>query len=120
MFQTITTGRPAPGSSRRRSRSGPSGSAWFLRCSISSSTRGTRPARGPALHRADLTAVAIRLAVVVLSQSSLHYAFGSRADLLTAALDRYEARIDAELVHPPRGSDCGLRAIDDFFIVLRG
>lgn len=55
-----------------------------------------------------------------LSQSSLYNAFGSKADLLTAALDRYEARIDAQLVRPLEDSGGGLDAIDKFFTALGG
>lgn len=58
-------------------------------------------------------------AALGLSQSSIYNAFGSKAGLLTAALDRYEARIDAELVTPLERSDRGLEAIDDFFVALR-
>lgn len=53
-----------------------------------------------------------------LSQSSLYNAFGSKSDLLAAALDRYEARIDEQLVRPLEVSDSGLDAIDGFFAAL--
>ncbi len=53
-----------------------------------------------------------------LSQSSLYNAFGSKQALLTAALDRYEARIDADLVRPLAEADAGLDAVDGFFVAL--
>lgn len=53
-----------------------------------------------------------------LSQSSLYNAFGSKADLLAAALDRYEARIDDQIVRPLDASASGLAAIDTFFDAL--
>lgn len=57
-------------------------------------------------------------AALGVNQSSLYNTFGSKAALLTAALDRYEGRIDAELVAPLEASDAGLDAIDAFFIAL--
>lgn len=53
-----------------------------------------------------------------VSQSSLYHAFGSKAGLLAATLDRYEARIDAELVVPLESRDDGLDAIVDFLTDL--
>ncbi len=53
-----------------------------------------------------------------LSQSSLYNAFGSKQSLLQAALDRYEARIDADLVRPLADSQAGLDAVDGFFAAL--
>ncbi|MPZ63500.1 MAG: TetR family transcriptional regulator [Propionibacteriales bacterium] len=53
-----------------------------------------------------------------LSQSSIYNAFGSKAELLTAALDRYESRIDAALVAPLEASDRGLEAVDDFLTAV--
>lgn len=53
-----------------------------------------------------------------LSQSSLYNAFGSKDDLLSAALDRYEARIDEQLVRPLEAAEGGLDAIDQFFAAL--
>ncbi len=53
-----------------------------------------------------------------LSQSSLYNAFGSKHGLLAAALDRYEARLDAELLRPLEYSDQGLGAIDAFLDAL--
>lgn len=55
-----------------------------------------------------------------VSQSSLYHAFGSKARLLTAALDRYEALIDRELVAPLETRDDGLDAITDFLEALHG
>ncbi len=57
-------------------------------------------------------------AALGLSQSSIYNAFGSKQALLDAALDRYEARIDADLVMPLASSDTGLAAIDEFFAAL--
>ncbi|MEX2549015.1 MAG: TetR/AcrR family transcriptional regulator [Nitriliruptoraceae bacterium] len=54
-------------------------------------------------------------ATLGVNQSSLYHAFGSKAELLAAALDRYERRIDAALVEPLEGSPLGLEAIEDFF-----
>lgn len=53
-----------------------------------------------------------------LSQSSLYNAFGSKQNLLSAALDRYEHRIDEELLQPLETSAGGLDAIDAFFVSL--
>lgn len=53
-----------------------------------------------------------------VSQSSLYNAFGSKAGLLAAALDRYEALADAELVVPLETRDDGLDAITDFLTAL--
>ncbi len=53
-----------------------------------------------------------------VNQSSLYHAFGSKAGLLTAALDRYEHRIDEALVAPLEGSSLGLEAIERFFADL--
>ncbi len=57
-------------------------------------------------------------AALGLSQSSIYNAFGSKQALLHAALDRYEARIDADLVRPLARSDLGLDAVDAFFADL--
>lgn len=54
-----------------------------------------------------------------VSQSSLYNAFGSKADLLAAAMDRYEARIDDALVAPLEHAGTGLESIVDFFGSLR-
>lgn len=54
-------------------------------------------------------------AALGINQSSLYNAFGSKEQLLTAALDRYEQRIDAEVVAPLATSDAGLAAVDAFF-----
>lgn len=53
-----------------------------------------------------------------VNQSSLYHAFGSKAGLLTAALDRYEHRIDTALVAPLEGSALGLKAVERFFTDL--
>ncbi len=53
-----------------------------------------------------------------LSQSSLYNTFGSKKDLLEAALDRYEAMTDRELLRPMEQSSAGLAAIDTFFVDL--
>jgi len=53
-----------------------------------------------------------------VNQSSLYHAFGSKAGLLAAALDRYEARLDAALVSPLERSTLGLEAIEHFFTDL--
>ncbi len=57
-------------------------------------------------------------AALGLSQSSLYNAFGSKQDLLTAALDRYETLIDGELLAPLEASDAGLDALDAFLVAL--
>lgn len=54
-----------------------------------------------------------------VNQSSLYHAFGSKARLLTAALDRYEGLIDRELVAPLETREDGLDAITDFLEALR-
>lgn len=53
-----------------------------------------------------------------LSQSSLYNTFGSKQELMTAALDRYEDRITGELIEPLESSEHGLAAIDTFFSQL--
>ena len=53
-----------------------------------------------------------------LKQSSIYNAFGSKRGLLDAALDRYEALTDAELLRPLEQSNAGLAAIDTFFVTL--
>lgn len=58
-------------------------------------------------------------AALGVSQSSLYNAFGSKSELLLAAIDRYERRIDRELVEPLERADTGLDAIDTFFADLR-
>ncbi len=57
-------------------------------------------------------------AALGLSQSSLYNAFGSKQALLTAALDRYETLIDAELLSPLESSPAGLDAVDAFLVAL--
>lgn len=54
-----------------------------------------------------------------VSQSSLYNAFGSKAKLLDAAMDRYEVRINDRLVRPLEQAPDGLAAIDQFFAALR-
>lgn len=53
-----------------------------------------------------------------LTQSSIYNAFGSKQDLLQAALDRYEALTERELLRPLEESDGGLAALDTFFVGL--
>lgn len=53
-----------------------------------------------------------------LSQSSLYNAFGSKAQLLDAALDRYQDRTEHTLLVPLEASPQGLNAIDAFFVEL--
>lgn len=50
-----------------------------------------------------------------LSQSSIYNAFGSKRELLTEALARYEERITAELVEPLEKAEQGLTGIAEFF-----
>lgn len=50
-----------------------------------------------------------------LSQSSIYNAFGSKYDLLLAALTSYEDRITSELLAPLEAADNGLEGIDQFF-----
>lgn len=57
-------------------------------------------------------------AALGLSQSSIYNAFGSKHDLLVAALDRYERQIDDQLLRPLEDSPLGLAAIDAFFDAL--
>ncbi|MGI9302838.1 MAG: TetR/AcrR family transcriptional regulator [Gammaproteobacteria bacterium] len=53
-----------------------------------------------------------------LCQSSIYNTFGSKRGLLEAALDRYEALTDCELLRPLEESQEGLRAIETFFGAL--
>jgi AcrR family transcriptional regulator len=53
-----------------------------------------------------------------LSQSSIYNAFGSKEDLLEAALDVYERRLDEHLLRPLEESDDGLPALDRFLASL--
>jgi len=53
-----------------------------------------------------------------LKQSSIYNSFGSKRGLLEAALDRYEALTDRELLRPLEQSNEGLAAIETFFITL--
>lgn len=53
-----------------------------------------------------------------LSQSSIYNTFGSKRDLLEAALDRYEFRADRELLSPLEHSCEGLSSIETFFNAL--
>ena len=57
-------------------------------------------------------------AALGLSQSSIYNAFGSKQDLLEAALDRYEILTDRALLQPLERSTAGLAAIDTFFVDL--
>jgi TetR/AcrR family transcriptional repressor of nem operon len=54
-------------------------------------------------------------AALGLSQSSLYNAFGSKQDLLNAALDRYESAVEEKLMRPLERDSAGLDAIDRFF-----
>lgn len=54
-----------------------------------------------------------------VSQSSLYNAFGSKAQLLEQAMDRYETRLGAALIEPLECADAGLAAIERFFATLR-
>ena len=53
-----------------------------------------------------------------LNASSIYNAFGSKEDLLIAAMERYERRITSDLLEPLETSEEGLEAIDAFFRVL--
>jgi len=53
-----------------------------------------------------------------LGQSSITSAFGTKADLADAALGRYLAQLERELVEPMRASGEGLAAIDRFLADL--
>lgn len=53
-----------------------------------------------------------------LSQSSIYNTFGSKQNLLEAALDRYEALTDRELLQPLERAKTGLAAVDTFFVNL--
>ncbi|WP_217913676.1 TetR/AcrR family transcriptional regulator [Miltoncostaea marina] len=53
-----------------------------------------------------------------VGQSSITSAFGAKADLAAAALDRYLARLRAGLIDPLRDADAGLSAIDAFLAGL--
>lgn len=57
-------------------------------------------------------------AVLGVSQSSLYNTFGSKQNLLEAALDRYEALTDQQLLQPLEGAQDGLAAVDRFFADL--
>lgn len=52
-----------------------------------------------------------------LSQSSLYNAFGSKRGLLLAAIDRYEAKVKADLLGT-LDVEGGVRAVDRFFVAL--
>ncbi len=53
-----------------------------------------------------------------VTQSSLYNAFGSKADLLDRALERYQTRLDQELLGPLRAGPGGLDAVDAFLAGL--
>ena len=55
---------------------------------------------------------------VGLSQSSLYNAFGSKGQLLDAALDRYESRLTNDLLSPLETASTGLASIDAFLAAL--
>lgn len=50
-----------------------------------------------------------------LSQSSIYNAFGSKEELLDAALTHYEAMTDAQLVGPLEEAEDGLASLERFF-----
>ena len=50
-----------------------------------------------------------------VTQSSLYHAFGSKAGLLDAVLDRYRSTVDESLLQPLRRTSDGLRALETFF-----
>lgn len=54
-----------------------------------------------------------------LGQSSIYNTFGSKQELLAAALDRYEELTTKALLEPLRRSTDGLEAIDRFFVSLQ-
>ncbi len=53
-----------------------------------------------------------------LSQSSIYNAFGSKQNLLEAALDRYEAITERELLMPLEQAEDGLASVDRFLLSL--
>ncbi len=53
-----------------------------------------------------------------VTQSSLYHAFGSKAELLDRALERYQTRLDRELLGPLRNGEEGLGAIEAFLAGL--
>lgn len=53
-----------------------------------------------------------------IAPSSLYHAFGSKADLLDAALARYQGRLEQELLGPLRAGPDGLGAVDAFLASL--
>ena len=57
-------------------------------------------------------------AALGLSQSSIYNTFGSKEGLLSAALDRYEALVDRDVLGPLEASDRGLAAVDEFLVAL--
>jgi TetR/AcrR family transcriptional repressor of nem operon len=50
-----------------------------------------------------------------ITQSSLYNAFGSKAGLLDAVLDRYQSTVDEALLHPLRHAADGRSALETFF-----
>ena len=57
-------------------------------------------------------------AALGITQSSLYRAFGSKAELLHAVFDRYQALIDQQLLNPLLNDDAGLASVDRFFARL--
>jgi TetR/AcrR family transcriptional regulator, transcriptional repressor for nem operon len=57
-------------------------------------------------------------AALGVKQSSLYRAFGSKAGLLDAVLERYQALIDRELLDPLLNDRAGLASVDRFFAGL--
>ncbi len=53
-----------------------------------------------------------------ITQSSIYQAFGSKAQLLQATIDRYEQRVEAELLDVLQARRDGLDAIDAFLVAL--
>jgi AcrR family transcriptional regulator len=50
-----------------------------------------------------------------ITQSSLYHAFGSKAELLDAVLDRYQAAVERSLLEPLRADPDGRAALQTFF-----
>jgi len=50
-----------------------------------------------------------------ITQSSLYHAFGSKAGLLDAILDRYQSTVDESLLQPLRHTPDGRSALETFF-----
>jgi len=57
-------------------------------------------------------------AAIGVAPSSLYHAFGSKSELLDAALSRYQEQLDRELLGPLRDGPAGLDAVDAFLSAL--